>query len=94
MKVVCRSCGLVQPPTSWCRRCSSLDLEPISEMEAMTARIVVEAIVELRQRAAENEVVSRAYRVCEEAVAARRALLDSPEMPAVGYDAQTRRVHA
>ena len=73
MTVVCRSCGLVQPAASWCRRCSSVEVEPISEVERMVDRIVREALVEARQRAADDEVASRVYRVCDEAVEARRA---------------------
>jgi hypothetical protein len=92
MKVTCRSCGLVQPPASWCRSCASTDVDPLSQMEAMTARVIRESLDIVRAEAESRETADRLRRVCDEAVAARRALLDSPEMPAPGYDAQTRLV--
>ena len=55
----------------------------------VTDRLVREALDELRLEA---DLRERVYRVPQDAVEAMRiAMGDSPEMPAPGYDAQTRR---
>lgn len=65
----------------------------VEQMQAMTDRIIAEALEVVRAEAEQREVADHLRRTCDAAAeAARLARLayGSPEMPGPGYDVTTR----